>query len=90
MAGTGTEAPASGQYDNVACPFCGILCDDLQVSRTATGLKVNKNGCAKAIAGFERAVENLRDAMGADAPETRRAERQAAAAGAAAASAPAG
>ncbi len=33
-----------------------------------------------ARAGFERAVENLRDAMGADAPETRRAERQAAAA----------
>jgi hypothetical protein len=56
MAGTGTEAPASGQFDNVACPFCGILCDDLQVSRTATGLKVNKNGCVKAIAGFERAV----------------------------------
>ncbi len=56
MAGTGTEAPASGQYDNVACPFCGILCDDLQVSRTPSGLKVNKNGCAKAIAGFERAV----------------------------------
>jgi tetratricopeptide (TPR) repeat protein len=43
-----------------------------------------------ARAGFERAVENLRDAMGADAPETRRAERQAAAAVAAAASAPAG
>ena len=43
-----------------------------------------------ARAGFERAVENLRDAMGADAPETRRAERQAAAAGAAAASAPTG
>ena len=64
MAGTGTEAPASGQYDNVACPFCGILCDDLQVSRTATGLKVNKNGCAKAIAGFERAVANAGPQIG--------------------------
>ncbi len=56
MAGTGTEAPASAQYDDVACPFCGIQCDDLQISRTASGLKVNKNGCSKAIAGFERAV----------------------------------
>lgn len=64
MAGTGTEAPASGQYDNVACPFCGILCDDLQISRTATGLKVNKNGCAKAIAGFERAVANAGPQVG--------------------------
>ena len=33
-----------------------------------------------ARAGFERAVENLRDAVGADALETQRAERQAAAA----------
>ena len=37
-----------------------------------------------AHAGFERAIGNLRDAVGADAPETRRAERQVAAAGAAA------
>ncbi len=32
-----------------------------------------------ARAGFERAVDNLRDAVGTDAPETLRAERQAAA-----------
>lgn len=56
MAGTGTEAPASGQYEDVACPFCGIQCDDLQINRTTSGLKVNKNGCSKAIAGFERSV----------------------------------
>jgi hypothetical protein len=37
-----------------------------------------------ARAGFERAVENLREAVGTDAPETQRAERQAAAARAAA------
>ncbi len=43
-----------------------------------------------AYAGFERAIGNLRDAVGADAPETRRAERQAAAAGAAAPPASAG
>ncbi|MEO7794464.1 MAG: hypothetical protein ABIV06_06795, partial [Thermoanaerobaculia bacterium] len=34
---------------------------------------------AAARAGFERAIENLRDAVGIEAPETRRAERQAAA-----------
>lgn len=51
---------ASDQYDNVACPFCGILCDDLSVQRTASGLKVKKNGCEKAIAGFERQVNGAK------------------------------
>ncbi len=53
-------AAASGLHDNVACPFCGILCDDLTVERTATGLKVRKNGCDKAIAGFERSVDQAK------------------------------
>ena len=56
MVGTGTEAQGSGQFEDVACPFCGILCDDLAISRTPSGLKVLKNGCEKAIAGFERSV----------------------------------
>lgn len=56
MAGTGTDAQASGHYENVACPFCGIVCDDLEISRSGAGLKVARNGCSKAIAGFERAV----------------------------------
>jgi formylmethanofuran dehydrogenase subunit B len=56
MAEPRTDADASGHYDNVACPFCGILCDDLKISRTAAGLKVTANGCDKAIAGFERAA----------------------------------
>ena len=41
-------------YENVACPFCGILCDDLEIGLTAGGLKVLKNGCVKSVAGFER------------------------------------
>ena len=43
-----------GIAENVACPFCGILCDDLVVARSAEGLTVSKNGCDKAKAGFER------------------------------------
>ena len=53
-------AAASAIHDNVACPFCGILCDDLTVERTADGLKVRKNGCDKAISGFERAVDGAK------------------------------
>jgi len=47
------DHPASHTYDNVTCPFCGLLCDDLQVTRTGTTLKVN-NGCPRATAGFQR------------------------------------
>lgn len=51
----GTAVP--GVQSHVACPFCGILCDDLDVARGANGaLKVLKNGCEKAVAGFERSV----------------------------------
>ncbi len=47
------EQGASHTYDNVTCPFCGLLCDDLQVTRTGSTLKV-KNGCPRATAGFQR------------------------------------
>ena len=47
------EQGASHTYDNVTCPFCGLLCDDLQVTRTGSTLKVS-NGCPRATAGFQR------------------------------------
>jgi formylmethanofuran dehydrogenase subunit B len=45
---------SSELFENVACPFCGMLCDDLEIARTGEGLKVRKGGCGRAIAGFER------------------------------------
>jgi len=36
----------------IACPFCGLLCDDLAV----TGSAVDTRGCAMAAAGFARAT----------------------------------
>ena len=51
-----TGSVASGVEQNVACPFCGILCDDLEIARGPAGLKVARNGCSLAIAGFERPV----------------------------------
>ena len=54
MDGSGHSSSSTGHYDNVACPFCGILCDDLTVQRSSAGLKVTQNGCEKAKAGFER------------------------------------
>ncbi|MGE0055131.1 MAG: formylmethanofuran dehydrogenase [Hyphomicrobium sp.] len=55
---------ARGQYDNVACPFCGILCDDLSIARNGSSLKVTANGCPKAIAGFERDVSDAKPQIG--------------------------
>ena len=40
-------------HTNVPCPFCGLLCDDLVVrSSQSSALKLEKNGCAKAIYHF--------------------------------------
>ena len=40
---------------NVACPFCGLVCDDLVVGTEGGRLTVQANGCAIAIAAFEGA-----------------------------------
>ncbi|MCI0401166.1 MAG: formylmethanofuran dehydrogenase subunit B [Gammaproteobacteria bacterium] len=39
---------------NVPCPFCSLLCDDLVIHNRAGQLRVEKHGCPKAIAEFER------------------------------------
>ena len=53
MSGRGA---ASELYQNVTCPFCGLLCDDLEIARTGSALKVLKNGCPRSAAGFQRAA----------------------------------
>ena len=50
-------APA-GAVENVTCPFCGLLCDDLTVERDVTGnLNVIKNGCQKSVTFFGRSPQ---------------------------------
>ncbi|MBU2583140.1 MAG: formylmethanofuran dehydrogenase [Alphaproteobacteria bacterium] len=51
-----SDVGAAVEFDHVPCPFCGLLCDDLKISRAGAALKVVKNGCGKAVAGFERAL----------------------------------
>ena len=46
--------PDTELFEDVACPFCGMLCDDLEVERSAGGPKVRKGACGRAVAGFER------------------------------------
>ncbi len=64
---------------SVGCPFCGILCDDLEVARSGTSLKVLKNGCDKAVAGFERAVAGAKPQIGGKDADLGTAIREAAA-----------
>jgi formylmethanofuran dehydrogenase subunit B len=48
----------AGAVENVTCPFCGLLCDDLTVERDSSGsLNVSKNGCQKSVAFFGRAPQ---------------------------------
>lgn len=49
-------APASAAetYSHVTCLFCGLHCDDLEITRTGQALKVTKNGCGRGKSGFER------------------------------------
>lgn len=47
----------AGAEENVTCPFCGLLCDDLTVERGTDGnLKIKDKGCARSVAFFERPV----------------------------------
>jgi formylmethanofuran dehydrogenase subunit B len=49
----------AGTVETVTCPFCGLLCDDLRVTRDSAGkLKVTANGCAKSITFFARTLES--------------------------------
>lgn len=40
------------RMDNVPCPFCALLCDDLRIDRNANGISVEANGCARSRGMF--------------------------------------
>lgn len=42
-------------HHNVACPFCGLCCDDLTVQSGSNGLSVIANGCERSKHGFAEA-----------------------------------
>jgi formylmethanofuran dehydrogenase subunit B len=46
--------PLSDQISNVACPFCGLVCDDLVIGRQGGRLTVLSNGCPISRPAFER------------------------------------
>lgn len=44
----------AANLSQVPCPFCALLCDDLVLSQENGQLHIEKNGCPKSVAGFER------------------------------------
>ncbi len=48
------EDNASVSFTNVACPFCGLVCNDLSINSQAGHLSLTENGCDKAKKQFER------------------------------------
>lgn len=46
-------------HEHVACPACGLLCDDLSIKSSASGkLEPSRNACVKSIRFFEQPVIN--------------------------------
>ncbi|MFQ5658963.1 MAG: formylmethanofuran dehydrogenase subunit B [Gammaproteobacteria bacterium] len=46
-------------FEEVTCPFCSLLCDDLVLRNRDGKLTVKRNGCAKAVRGFETADSDV-------------------------------
>lgn len=51
-----TDACPSQRHVNVTCPFCGLGCDDLEISADASGVGVEANGCSISNAAFALAA----------------------------------
>jgi formylmethanofuran dehydrogenase subunit B len=51
------------EFDNVSCPFCGLLCDDLGVTAAAGALTVRTNGCARSRRLFAAHVPGMAPAI---------------------------
>ena len=73
------ERAQSEHFENVTCPFCGLLCDDLELERSGETLKVRNTNCEKAIAGFERRLPPASPSVGGRDVEQAEAIKEAAA-----------
>lgn len=54
------ENKENALFRSVACPFCGLHCDDLAVRNDKQRLTIEANGCPRAAAGFEKAVATVK------------------------------
>lgn len=50
--------------EDIACPFCGLICDDLAVETRSDHVRVAANGCPRATAGFGRPAGDAQPIIG--------------------------
>ncbi|MFW9794658.1 MAG: formylmethanofuran dehydrogenase subunit B, partial [Candidatus Thorarchaeota archaeon] len=55
----------SGMKENIVCPFCGCLCDDIVITVEGNKITDNKNGCSISQAKF---MNHHDDRLVMDAP----------------------
>lgn len=48
------ESAISIHGDSVGCPFCGLACDDIDISAESGAVAVTANGCARSRTAFAR------------------------------------
>ncbi len=46
-------------HTSVTCPFCSLLCDDLEIADRGGSLRITANTCTRAKSGFEREIAAL-------------------------------
>ena len=51
---TPTAKSEARTHASVTCPFCSLLCDDLEIADRGGSLRITANTCARAKSGFER------------------------------------
>jgi formylmethanofuran dehydrogenase subunit B len=51
------------EFDNVPCPFCGLLCDDVRVAMTKGAATVVANGCARSRTLFAASANDTATVM---------------------------
>ncbi|MCK5317781.1 MAG: hypothetical protein KAJ55_07690, partial [Anaerolineales bacterium] len=57
-------------YTDVVCPFCGCLCDDLEITVEGNEIKGAKNACAVSRSKFMNHGENRIEAPTVDGKKT--------------------
>jgi formylmethanofuran dehydrogenase subunit B len=63
----GQDAPNTELRRDVACPFCGLVCDDLEIEVAEQGLTIRRGACPISRPQFERPlpIETAAQAAGA-------------------------
>ncbi len=46
-------------HRDVSCPFCGLLCDDLTIRASGRQLRLEKNGCDRAVHYFQQPLARV-------------------------------